>query len=104
MEDKIEVLNVNHPGAVSRVDAAKYRAMRDALLSVAPEENPGLTAEELKEAAKPVLPDDLFPGGKTSGWWVKCVQLDLEARGLLKRSATSPLRFRKTGRKQGENP
>jgi hypothetical protein len=42
---------------------------------------------------KPRLPDDLFPGGKTSGWWLKCVQLDLEAKGIVARHKTKPLRF-----------
>ena len=26
-----------------------------------------------------------FRGGETAGWWVKCVQMDLEAKGVLKR-------------------
>ena len=69
MSDKIEVLNVNVPGHVTRVDAAK----------------------EIKQAALAHLPDDLFPAGQTAGWWAKCVQLDLEARGK-----TSPLRFWRT--------
>jgi len=58
---------------------------------------PGLTGKEVKEAAKPHLPEALFPGGKTAGWWAKTVQLDLEARGLMARSASSPLRFWRTG-------
>jgi hypothetical protein len=97
MADKIEVLNVNTPGRSTRVDAAKYQAMKSAMLAVAPDQPPGLTAKELKEATRPKLPEDLFPGGATSGWWQKCVQLDLEARGDLQRSKTSPLRFWKTG-------
>ena len=42
---------------------------------------------------KQSLPDELFPGGKTSGWWLKTVQLDLEAKGLVTRSDTRPLRW-----------
>ncbi len=97
MPDKIEVLNVNHPGKSTRVDADKYAAMKNAMLTVAPDSPPGLTAGELKQAVLPLLPQDQFPGGSTAGWWVKCVQLDLEARGLLERSRTSPLRFHSTG-------
>jgi hypothetical protein len=48
---------------------------------------------EMKQATLPHLPEALFPGGATAGWWQKCVQLDLEARGNLQRSKSSPLRF-----------
>ena len=99
-DQKVEVLNVNQPGHVGRVDAAKYQAMRVAMLKIVPSGPPGLTAKELKDGAKPHLPEDLFPGGATSGWWVKCVQLDLEARGIMARSDKSPLRFWKTGKEK----
>lgn len=93
MSDKIEVQNINTPGVTTRVDAAKYTAMRDATLRVMTNTAPGHTATEIKDATKPHLPDDLFPAGTTSGWWQKCVQLDLEAKGIVKRSPTKPLRF-----------
>ncbi|WP_341366963.1 hypothetical protein [Yoonia sp. BS5-3] len=93
MADKIEVENINTPGRVTRVDAAKYQAMKAAMLGTLPTSAPGMTAKESKEAAKPHLPEDLFPGGATSGWWQKCVQLDLEAKGLVVREDTKPLRF-----------
>jgi len=51
------------------------------------------TAKTIKDAAKAHLPDDLFPAGATSGWWQKTVQLDLEAKGVVVRSDTKPLRF-----------
>ena len=95
MSDKVEVRNVNQPGHVGRVDAVKYRAMHDAMIAILPPGPPGMTAAEIKEAVKPRLPEEHFPGGATSGWWVKCVQLDLEARGLVARTATKPLRFHK---------
>lgn len=91
MADKIAVENVNVPGQITNVDAAKYGAMKTAMLAVM--SDTPMTAAEIKEAAKPQLPDDLFPGGATSGWWVKCVQLDLEAKGALIRHATKPLRW-----------
>lgn len=93
MSDRIEVLNINIPGSVTRVDAAKYQAMKTAILRVAPSGPPGLTAAQKKAAVLPLLPNDHFPGGKTAGWWLKCVQLDLEARNELERSKTSPLHF-----------
>lgn len=92
-DNKITVENVNTPGKTGRVDAAKYQAMRAAMLTVLPLRAPGLSAAEIKERAKPLLPDDLFPGGATSGWWVKCVQLDLEAKSIIQRHATKPLTF-----------
>ncbi len=93
MSDTIEVENINTPGKVTRVNAAKYQAMRAAMLKVMTKSKPGDTAKEIKEATKQHLPDALFPAGATSGWWQKSVQLDLEAKGIIKRSPTKPLRF-----------
>lgn len=96
MSEKVEVHNVNVPGHVTRVDAAKYRAIRDLMLRVLPVGEPGLSATQIKDAMRPDLPHELFPGGKTLGWWQKCVQLDLEAKGLVDRAKTKPLTFFKT--------
>lgn len=96
MAEKIEVENVVQPGKTYRVDAAKYQAMRAAMTAALPTAAPGLDAKALKAAILPLLPDDLFPGGDTAGWWIKCVQLDLEAKGLVVREG-KPLRFRKAG-------
>ena len=94
MPEKIAVENVNVPGQVTNVDAAKYTAMKTAMLLVMSSEP--MTANDIKQAAKPHLPEDLFPGGATSGWWAKCVQLDLEAKAVLTRHATKPLSWSKT--------
>ena len=80
--DRIVIENVNHPGCTTTVDGAKYRAAREALLTVLPTAAPGLTQGELQEALLPLLPERLFPGGATAGWWAKAVQLDLEAKGI----------------------
>ena len=93
MPDKIEVQNVGQPGKTYRVDAAKFAAMRAAVLSVTPGAPPGLTPAQIIEAVKPHLSPALFPGGETAGWWVKCVQLDLEAKGVLKRAPKTPVRL-----------
>jgi hypothetical protein len=94
--EKIEVENVNVPGSTTRVDATKYRAARAALLEALPAEPPGLTQAEMIEATKRHLPEDLFPGGAKAGWWVKCVQLDLEAKGSVVRDRSAkPLRWRR---------
>ncbi|MEZ5535252.1 MAG: hypothetical protein R3F02_06465 [Thiolinea sp.] len=92
-DDKIEVENVNKPGYVERVDRTKYEAMKKALITVLPDKSPGLTVAEAQQALIPLLPQDLFPGGAKSGWWLKAVQLDLEAKGVIQREKTKPLRL-----------
>ena len=89
----IDVKNVNVPGYTHKVDAIKYEAMKEALLKVLPKKPPGLTQAEMRKAVVPHLPDDEFPGGAKAEWWSKCVQLDLEARGVVRREDTKPLRW-----------
>jgi hypothetical protein len=96
-DEKVVVENVNVPGRTSRVNAAKYRAMKAAMLEVLPGGEPGLTQSELREAVIPHLPEDLFPEGATAGWWAKTVQLDLEAKGTVVREETKPLRWHQVG-------
>ena len=87
----IEVENVNTPGRFSNVNAEKYEAMREALLKVLPKEPPGLTQAEMGAAVLPFLPQDLWPDGEKSLWWVKTGQLDLEAKGLVTRNKEGKL-------------
>jgi hypothetical protein len=75
------------------VDADRYQAMRRTLLKVLPPGPPGVTLAELSRAALPDLPTHLFPGGAKSGWWLKTVQLDLEAKRLVVREKTTPIRL-----------
>jgi hypothetical protein len=70
-----------------------YHAMRAAMLAVLPVREPGLTEAEMRAAVVTRLPDDLFPGGAKAGWWSKSVQLDLEAKGLIARESSKPLRW-----------
>jgi hypothetical protein len=92
--DVVTVRNVNVPGYTSRVNAAKYDAMRGALLRVLPRQAPGVTQAEMFESVLEHLPGDLFPGGAKANWWAKTVQLDLEAKGIVRRSAqVKPLRW-----------
>lgn len=93
MADKVEVENPNSPGRATRVDGAKYGAMRTAMLAVLPAEAPGLTVADTKSKLLPLLPDDLFPGGDKAGWWLKCVQLDLEAKQVIGRAQGAPVRL-----------
>lgn len=87
------VENVNVPGYTTRVDAGMYHAMHWALLKVLPSKAPGLTQTEMIQAVVAHLPADLFPGGAKAGWWAKSVQLDLEAKGIVTREETKPLRW-----------
>lgn len=90
---KIAIENVLQPGKTYNVDAARFTAMRDAVLASLPAAAPGMTVAELKQAALTHLPESLFPGGEKAGWWIKAVQLDLEAKGQIARAATPPVRL-----------
>ena len=90
---KVGVENVNHPGQVTRLDADMYEAMKRALLKVLPKASPGLTVAEVQKRVVAHLPEELFPGGAKAGWWMKAVQLDLEAKGIVAREKTKPLRL-----------
>lgn len=92
-DDKIEIENFTSPGRTMRVDRAKFDAMRGALLAVLPASSPGLTVNDAKAALLPKLPQSLFPNGEKAGWWLKAAQLDLEAKGTIRREDTKPLRL-----------
>lgn len=89
---KIAVRTPNVPDYTGQVDAGKYAAMKTVLLRVMPARSPGITQAEMMAALKKAAPKATFPG-TTYMWWGKCVQLDLEARGLLVREASKPLRW-----------
>jgi hypothetical protein len=92
-DDRIEIENVNTPGRTQRVDRAKYDAMRSALLAVLPDAPPGMTVPEARAALLPLLPEPLFPAGATAGWWLKAVQLDLEAKQVIRRAPSRPVQL-----------
>ena len=94
--EKIDVENVNTRGSVRSVDAEMYAAMKQAFLETLPKESPGPTLAEIRERLLAHLPDDLFPGGAKAGWWAKTVQLDLEAKGIIVREKTTPLRLHRS--------
>ena len=91
--EKFGMENVNHPGRVVKVEADKYRAVRDAVLAVLPAAAPGLTLAELKEAIRPLVPAAVFPDGFKAGWWMMGVQLDLRARGQVVAEDSKPMRL-----------
>lgn len=89
----IEIENVLHPGKTYRVQEDKYEAMKKAFLHILPAEAPGWSASQIIEEVKPHLSQDLFPGGEKAGWWAAAVQLDLEAKGIIKRGGERPVRL-----------
>ena len=54
---------------------------------------PGRCVAGALAALRAHLAEDLFPGGAKSGWWQKSVQLDLEAKGIVARASTKPMRI-----------
>ncbi|WP_306259846.1 hypothetical protein [Pararhizobium sp. IMCC21322] len=98
VNEKIEIESITSPDWSGRVNRAKYMAMRDALIPVLPTEAPGMTVAEAKAALLPNLSKELFPGGEKAGWWLKAVQLDMEAKGVIERGGKGPVRLFKTGK------
>jgi hypothetical protein len=94
--ETVAVQNVKHPGKVRDLDATMYQAMRRAFLKILPWRPPGLTPPEIVERIAAHLPEALFPGGARAGWWARTVQLDLEAKGVIVRDASRPLRLRRS--------
>jgi hypothetical protein len=99
---RITVENVNVPGHIVQLDAGKYAAMRAAILAALPNKAPGLTQSEIRMAVMAHLSDKIFPGGAKAAWWAKMVQLDLEAKGIVDREATKPLRWHVRAVKKGK--
>ena len=91
--EKIEIENINIPGRTERVDRTKYLAMREALLAALPDNAPGLTVAQAQEALMPFLSEVDFPERHKAGWWMKAVQLDLEAKGVIKRAPQRPVQL-----------
>ena len=55
-DTRIEIENAVSPGRTMRVDAAKYGAMKQAMLAVLPSGAPGLSVAALKLRLLPLLP------------------------------------------------
>src|ERR1700694_2342455 len=95
LNQKITVENINHPGKAKHVDAERYAEMRRALLALLPMGAPGLTLKEIGELLPSHLRLGLFKGGAGPGWWLKTVQLDLEAKGTIVREHSRPIQLHK---------
>ena len=92
-DKQVVVENAVSPGHVRNLNAGKFEAMKAAYLKVLPDTPPGLTPREIQAQLMEHLPQDLFPGGATAGWWAKSVQLDLEAKGVIARQPKPPVRL-----------
>lgn len=90
---RVQVRTPNVAGYTSTVDKEKYDAMKAVLLKVIPKRPPGLTQSQMWTKAKEIAPAKHWPGGAKVEWWAKCVQLDLEAQGVLVRDGGKPLRW-----------
>jgi len=92
----VVVRTPNKPGSSWRVDAVKYEAMRKAMMKVLPRKAPGLTQQEMWDALARAAPKSMFPDRGKIGWWMKSVQLDLEAKMIVVREQTKPLRWHRS--------
>ncbi|MGO4132930.1 hypothetical protein ACEQ6A_00015 [Rhizobium brockwellii] len=92
-DEKILIESITSPHHTVRVNKAKYMAMRHALLAALPAQAPGLTVAEANIAILPHLSEVEFPGGSKAGWWLKAVQLDLEAKRIIRRGPGKPVRL-----------
>lgn len=95
-ETKVVAQNVNHPGYQENLSPEKFMPMREAILTVLPIDERGMTIDELETAILPQLPHDVFPNGEKARWWLMAVKLDLEAKGIVERVPKSkPQRIRR---------
>lgn len=95
-DDKIMIESITSPHRTERVSKVKYMAMRHALLAALPDTAPGLTVAEANQAILPHLSQQDFPEISKAGWWLKAVQLDLEAKGIIMRGPGKPVRLYRT--------
>lgn len=97
----IRAENVNHEGYSEPLNKEKYDHIRAAILDVLGPDPSGTTFSELERRVADRLrerdvPSALFPKPGSVRWYVKAVQLDLEARELIERvPGARPLRLRK---------
>jgi hypothetical protein len=88
--------NVNKGSGGFAVTPEKYGPIRQAILASVPAGEPGVTFRELVASVAAHVPRDLFPKKGSVSWYTKVVQLDLEARGELKRiPGATPQRIRR---------
>lgn len=52
-----------------------------------------MTVAQAQEALMPYLSATDFPERQKAGWWMKAVQLDLEAKGIIERAPQRPVQL-----------
>ena len=87
------VENVIVPGIISMVDASMYKALLRALFAMIPGKEPELTQVEPLRAVLPHLLVDECEGGARAGLWVRAMQLDRDAKDVLLREPSKPIRW-----------
>lgn len=96
----IQARNINHPNYRGRLKAEKYKLIREAMLRALPADE-WMAFNALEDKVRTYLeeqavPKALFPKPGSVRWYIKTVQLDLEARGEIERlPKKSPLHLRK---------
>jgi hypothetical protein len=87
--ERIEALHPDPEKAGVRIHRWKYEAVREAILSVLPSQEPGLLFKELPARVRGALSTDALSDLGSVGWYTTTVKLDLEARGEISRVAGS---------------
>jgi hypothetical protein len=103
-DDQIEVFNVNHPGRSSFVSKDKYKEVKRVLKDYMPDKSPGLTQDEMASLVIEHVSGKVFEDRTKAGWWMKSVQLDLEAREVMIRENSRPLRWHYDTMKEEQTP
>jgi hypothetical protein len=74
----------------------KYEAVRQAILAMLPAGGEGMTWDALAEMISPYLPENVFRYRGTVRWYVRAVQMDLEAEGVIEQvPGSKPPRVRR---------
>lgn len=92
-KETTEVFNINKPGTSSFVQKDKYEEVKRVLKAFMPTRSPGLTQDEMASLVIDHVSEDVFDDRTKAGWWMKTVQLDLEARKTMIRENAKPLRW-----------
>lgn len=96
---KTNTVATKNPGKGKRgphIDAARYAAMKTALLAVIPKTGHGVRFADLVGLVETRLPQTTFADNSVP-WHTTIVKLDLEARGLVRRvPGSNPQRLVRT--------
>ena len=92
-KEKIEVFNINNPGKSSFVQKDRYEEVKRILKEFMPNKSPGMNQDEMAILVIEKVSGTIFDNKTKAGWWMKTVQLDLEARKVMFREKTKPIRW-----------